>query len=46
MASKAKRRKPRNKQQRRDVLRKVYYLASFVFLVIRIVLFFWDRYHR
>ena len=44
MPSRSRKRKHKDKKQRRDTLRTVYYLASFVFLVIRIILFFWDRY--
>ena len=46
MPSKSRKRKPKDKKQRREVLRTVYYLASLVSVLIRLVCFFWDRFNQ
>ena len=46
MPSKSRKRKPKDKKQRRDTLRTVYYLASLVFALVRFFFFLWDRFHQ
>ena len=46
MPSKSRKRKPKDKKQRRDALRTVYYLASLVSVLIRLVCFIWDRFNQ
>ena len=43
-SAKHKKRRYTDKKQRREVLRPLYYLASLVFVLIRLFFFLYDRY--